>query len=280
MISTRPRAGLVIAGLVAYLVFLLATVPADWLAYSVNRASAQHVLVLNPQGSAWAGKGDLLLNSGSPQPVYLGTLHWRLSAWRLLTLTVGARLQLQNGDTSARATVHLKRHGLNLSKVHADFDASTLAPLFAPLSMIGIGGHILVQASTLTLEPKHVGGSARIEWNQATAASLGRKPFGSYRVEITSAGNDRLQLEVGSATGALRVQGRGTWNPFTTGVASFNGTVESTDSQRFPPQMLAFVGQDAGGGRRSVHYQRIWRIPWSATPETAMHTRAATPGRH
>jgi general secretion pathway protein N len=275
----RPRGWLPLFGLLAYLVFLVAGTPASWLAYAVDRGSQDHVLLLNPQGTLWNGKAELLLNRGRPEPAYLGTLHWNISTWRLLTLTLGARLRLEEGDNSAKAIVYLRHNGVRLRGVRADIDVASLAPLIPALSLFGVGGHVSIRSPALSLIPQHLTGSAQVDWDRATTASLGNKPFGTYSADISTIG-DSFHVDVNSrGTGALRVQGSGSWSPFTNGLARFDGTVQSMDAKRFPPQMLAFVGQDAGGGKRRVHYQRFLRLPWGTARATTGATRRATPHR-
>jgi general secretion pathway protein N len=274
----RPRGWLPWFGLLAYLVFLSASTPAGWLAYAVNRGTRNHVLLLNPQGTVWTGQAELLLNQSRPESAYLGTLHWNISAWRLITLTLGAHLQLKKGDNSAKAAIFLRHSSLRLQDARADVDLGSLAPVFPALSMFGIGGHVSVRSTDLYLSPHHMAGSAKIHWDHASTASLGDKPFGNYSADINAGGNSINMSVTSSGTDALRVQGSGSWSPFTSGLARFDGTVQSVDPKRFPPQMLAFVGQDAGGGKRRVHYQRFLRLAWGTGRTDASRASLHQPG--
>jgi hypothetical protein len=279
LISIRhPRRWLIATGIVAYLVFLLATLPAAWLAFAISRASANQVFLLQPRGSAWSGQGQLVLASPAATPVYIGALRWSLSPWRALTLSVHARLALQRKDDLARATVDLRRSGLTLTGVRADLDAARLASLVPAASFLGLGGRVIAHAPMLHLSPDGLGGNARVEWNEARISTLGSRPFGSYRARVT-AERDTLRLDLQSATGAVRVQGTGSWAPFTTGQMAFQGTIESLNPERIPPSALSMVGRDAGNGRRSIRFHQTRRLTWFGARAPGVSASATSPSR-
>lgn len=277
MISIRhPRRWLIATGIVAYFIFLLATLPAAWLAFAFSRASANQVFLLQPRGSAWSGQAQLVLATPAATPVYIGALRWSLSPWRALTLSVHARITLQRKEDLAQATVDLRRSGLTLTGLQADLDVTKLASLAPAASFLGVGGRVIVHAPMLHLSPDGLGGNARVEWNDARIATLGSRPFGSYRARVT-ADKDTLHLDLQSATGVLRIQGSGSWAPFTTGQMVFQGTVESLNPDRIPASALSMIGNDSENGKRAIRFHQTRRVAWFGAQAPALSASATHP---
>jgi general secretion pathway protein N len=274
----HPRRWLIATGFAAYVVFLLATLPASWLAYAVARGSANQVVLVQARGSAWSGRARLVVDAPAANPVYLGTLTWNLSPWRLVALSLHARIRLRREDDLARATLDLRRSGLVLSTVRADLDASHLGSVVPAASLFGLGGRIVVHSPMLRLIPGRLAGNARVEWNDARISSLGARPFGSYRANLTTT-RDSLHMDLQSATGALRLRGTGSWSPFTSGKMDFQGSIETLNPDRIPATMLSMIGNDAGGGRRSIRFHQTRRLPWFTAARQSVAASATSPSR-
>ena len=61
----RGDVRLAILGIGAYLVFLLANLPAAWLGFALERSSRGALALGEPSGTVWRGRGLLALRSGA-----------------------------------------------------------------------------------------------------------------------------------------------------------------------------------------------------------------------
>ena len=68
----KPWVAYTALGLALYVIFLLATLPAAWLAWSINKYSNGALTLSQPTGSVWRGSAELLTRYPPTQVQALG----------------------------------------------------------------------------------------------------------------------------------------------------------------------------------------------------------------
>src|SRR6476661_4008405 len=123
---------LVILGVVAYAVFLVATVPARFVASQVQSRASDRIRIHEAHGTAWHGaaRADVAIPGGW---LPLDNLAWRLLPAELLHGRIAVAVDAQAADLAAQATVARGAsmwHVAGQANGNAGF-ASTIAPLLA-----------------------------------------------------------------------------------------------------------------------------------------------------
>ncbi|HWK73353.1 MAG TPA: type II secretion system protein N [Povalibacter sp.] len=132
---------LAVLGILAYVVFALATLPATVL---VSRL-APAISAAGVEGTVWRGSAQLL-QAGN---ISLGSARWNLHVLPLFIARVKADVEMKRSDGFAQTTVTLTSGRIRLEQVTASLPLSALPPAAAPG---GWSGTINLKLASLTLE--------------------------------------------------------------------------------------------------------------------------------
>jgi general secretion pathway protein N len=206
---TAARAGLYIAvGCVTYLAALVAMTPAAWISHIVERASRQVLVLRDPAGTAWAGSGRLFARQRGGGLLDLGALRWKATPAHLLTGKLVADVRLGSGPTSLR--LELSPTSMTVRGLDLEFPAKILSTLVPGLQALGPEGKLRVRSDDLRFGGDWVLGLADIEWRDVRLANAQGIALGSHVAHIRGGGN-KMDIELASIEGPLRLSGGGTW---------------------------------------------------------------------
>lgn len=204
-----------LAGCLLGLVLVLVVyAPASWLAAGVARVSQGKVLLVEPQGRVWDGSARLLLVPGGQKAVLLpGRLRWTAAIQGL-----GLQLRLLPECCASRAMVLRLRPGfggqqVEMQDVDIRLPATLLAGLGTPFNTLGFDGSVVLRSSQLSLQTRaqdwQLQGSAQMQLLQISSSLSTLPALGSYQIDISGGAQARLQLS--TLSGALQMQGTGSW---------------------------------------------------------------------
>jgi len=121
---------LIAAGVAAFLVFLVAFLPASMLL----RFVPPDISLSGVSGTLWRGAAASIAIKGTP----LGRLRWTSRPWRLLLLQAQYRVQLEPADGAVDMIVTLGRDGrLDVSRMTGHFPVAAVYGLIAPPGWTG-----------------------------------------------------------------------------------------------------------------------------------------------
>lgn len=227
------------AGLVFYLIFLVATAPATLFAGWLDHATGGQLLVSDARGNIWRGSGQLFGAGRS-----MGSMHWEIRALELLLGRI--HVLVRNGDAPPMDIV-MSPSGTELKQVYATLPASLLGKLAKPLELMQPGGEMIVKTADFSLSgnPR---GEIDIDWLNAHSALTTVNPLGAYHVRIDGTGS-RLGIRLDTREGPLFLKGSGSW----AGDAGlrFDGTATSKNEQL--SALLRLIGKPDGTGSYSLH---------------------------
>ncbi|KQP48597.1 type II secretion system protein N [Pseudorhodoferax sp. Leaf274] len=217
--ATAPWGLAWLGGTVGLLLGLALFAPARWLAWAVERGSAQHVLLRAPRGSIWNGSAQLVLAGGAESrdaTALPGRLDWRLRpALRGLDVAVQATCCM-NQPWQVRAEPRWTGARVLISDGQSQWPAAVLAGLGTPWNTVQPEGTLALSAQGLSLEwisgRLLVAGRLQLQANDLSSRLSTLKPMGSYRLTLAGGGGDApasLQLE--TISGALSLTGSGQW---------------------------------------------------------------------
>lgn len=182
----------IILGVILFLLFTLARVPADWGAWLITR---QPGLALSGiSGSLWKGQASMASLTIENQTITLGKLQWDLQLLSLITLSpcvkviASGQAQTFNGTVcSARGGVIIKDADISLpvALAQAKIPVPVRGDLSVHFSELRLRGNIL-----LKLE-------GNLNWSNAQASNQVQWiPLGSIAAEFTDNGKNGVRAKI------------------------------------------------------------------------------------
>lgn len=207
--SSGRVALLVVAGVAAYAIALVATAPASWLAHAIERASDRVVELREPTGSLWSGSGRLYARARAGSLLDLGGLRWETSWSEMHRLRLGVSLAI--GGAQRPAELQLSPSGLSVRRLSVSAPAEVITGFVPALEGLGPRGTLRVRSEDMRIERDSTLGQAEIEWTDVRLARSPELEFGSHIVRLRGSG-PRVVIELSSLGGPIRLSGTGTWS--------------------------------------------------------------------
>ena len=206
-------AGIVLGGCTA----LVLSLPAQWLAAGLERASGGHLQLVAVRGSVWDGSAQLVLTggAGSQSAAALpGRLHWRARP----TLQ-GLRADLLADCCTGAAPLQLQvrpRWGgahLTIADGLSRWPAAVLTGLGTPWNTLQLQGQLALKTEGFTAETVRgrltLGGTTKLDALAVSSRLSTLRPMGSYQLVLS--GGDAPTLQLSTLSGVLQLSGNGQW---------------------------------------------------------------------
>jgi hypothetical protein len=226
----------------AFAVTVFAALPARWAAAAVAHATDGHVRVVATTGSAWAGRGDLVLRVEGGEIVLTGA-SWRWLPGRLFTGELALKVRF-NGTATGDVVIARRLSGLALRDAEVMLPMAALADGVGPLRSWSPRGTLVFRTDTLDLGPRGVAGGAELVWQNASTAV---SPLGDFRCLLRAVPGAAAQVTVATLRGPLQLTAAGEVGKG--GALRLRGSAsfEPAYRDRLGPLLLAF-GHDRGDG--------------------------------
>lgn len=196
-----------IFGAGAYLLFLLASVPAGT-AYALLPQSTP-VQAAGLTGSLWSGQAAVASVAG----IGLHEVRWELSPWSLLLGRLRGSLNARLADGFVSSRVVASATSLQLTELRASTRLSNLGPQFTQI-LGSVAGQVSVSLASLTLTSGNAtdaAGEIRVLDLSVPPLFGGREPglipLGSYSVQLLPTGGQGLSARIVDDGGPLAVTG-------------------------------------------------------------------------
>jgi len=221
-------------GIAAYLATLVATLPASWVSRGIERASADKLLLRASAGTAWSGRAQAYARQRSGPPLELGELRWK-TAWTSL-LAGKLASDVAFGSAGKPAHFEVSPFSVSVQGLDVSLPASALGSFAPGLETFGPDGVLRVRSDSLRLEDGSVLGLAAIEWRQVRFARAPGLPLGSHVARLRGGGS-KVDIELGTLDGPLRLSGSGTWDP----KAGLRMSGTAAHDPQAPPALAQFL---------------------------------------
>jgi general secretion pathway protein N len=216
---SAPWSWAMVGALVGLLLGLGWFAPARWLAWAVERGTAQQVLLREPRGTVWTGSAQLVLAGGIDSrdaSALPGQLDWRIRpSWRGLQAALQAsccmlkpwQLRIEPRWTGAY---------LHIGDGQSHWPATVLTGLGTPWNTVQPEGTLALSAHGLSLQwvagRMLIDGRLQLQANDLSSRLSTLKPMGSYRLTLAGGGDDAVPaLRLETLTGSLSLRGSGQW---------------------------------------------------------------------
>lgn len=196
---------------------LLVSLPAQWLATGLARASDGHLQLAAARGSVWNGSAQLLLTGGADSQsaaALPGRLHWQLRpAWSGLRANILA--DCCTDVMPVQVQVQPRWGGVHLAVAdgRSRWPAAVLTGLGTPWNTLQLQGQLALQTQGFTADSVRgrlvLGGSAQLDALAVASRLSTLRPMGSYRLVLT--GGEAPTLQLSTLSGALQLSGSGQW---------------------------------------------------------------------
>lgn len=239
--------GYVILGLLAYAVFLLATLPATQ-AVALLQQQIPQLRAAGVSGTAWSGEAAVLQVEGQT----LRRVDWQIRPWSVLLGELQLDLRLQDADLSGRASVGLKPDGsIHLSGVDLNLAAAAASNLFnVP---VDLGGQFQLRLDSAQLQGRQLqSAEGEVRWQRAAVTAPVAQALGEFVARLSTV-EQGVQAQVKDDGGPLQLDGTALLTP--AGAYNFNGAVAVRDPQeKMLVQGLQALGRPGPDGRVPLLY--------------------------
>jgi general secretion pathway protein N len=201
----RPGS-LAILGVAAYSVFLVAMMPARWVA---ERAVPQpgRIALQDVEGTIWSGAARAAIGV-YPTTFAVDRIEWRFLPSRLLRGQAAYDVAIRGAGFEARGELGRSFGGWTARDVKARADAAVATALAPWMGAWRPEGTVAATSPALDYSEPQLRGDMRIEWTGAATSLSEVKPLGSYRADVNAEGAG-ARITVTTQSGPLRIAGQG-----------------------------------------------------------------------
>ena len=197
---------LAVLGIAAYLVFVVALVPARFV---VARLALPPGLALHDvDGTVWSGRAAASWSSGG-STLELDTVRWHWRPLALMSARMAYDVEAHGQGIDARARVARGITSSSVQDLELRANAASLATTIPLASAWQPAGRVDVTSSSLSWNGRELLGRAQAQWSDAALAISPVRPLGTYVLRLDGAGGP-ARLTLATAQGALRLSGDGT----------------------------------------------------------------------
>lgn len=223
--TIRYRLGLALAVVLAVALTAVLRAPAAWVGDWLLLQG--RLRLVDARGTVWSGSAMLGLSDGRQVTLVPGRLSWNIGLAGIASGRVTA--EVLHPALAAPLAVSLAANSIVLKAGQAELPAALLAALGAPFNTLRPGGALGLRWTDAEINGGALAGDLQIDWRDAQSALSAVAPLGSYRLQVTGAG-DTARLQLDTLRGPLRLQGSGTVKG---GRVSFKG-LASADPDMHP----------------------------------------------
>ena len=250
--TMRARA-IAITAAAAYLVFLVALVPASFVAERVAAATEGRVALANAGGTLWHGSARIRLTLAGGW-LDLDSLEWRFDPARLVAGRLAFDVKAMAQGLDAQVQVARAFSGWELRDAALRATVASLATLAPVAARWRPEGRLNATTPLWQWNDRGARGEAAIEWREASLSLSDVKPIGSYRIVATGDGAI-ARLAVTTIDGPLTVSGKGSAGP---AQITFSGEAhaEGSTAKALEP-LLDLMGPRRPDGARAVELRIV-----------------------
>ena len=243
---------LAVIGTAAYATFLVALMPASYVAREIQERSRGALQGHEASGTIWNGSGRAVVATPAG-PLALDHLQWRFLPARLLTGRAafevhGNSAGFKGSGEVGRSIGAWEARGALIGEAAG---IGSFLPLVAPWRPQGT---LSLEATRLTWDERELRGDARLVWRAAALALSEVRPLGTYRAELRGDGGP-AKVTLQTLEGALRLSGQGTLAPPSRLAFSGEARGEAAFAARLAP-LLDLMGPPRADGSRALE----WRL--------------------
>ena len=215
---------IVAVGAAAYLISLVATLPASLIAPRVTGWTQGSVALAHPAGSVFSGSATVRLSLPDLPPITIDRVQWDWHALALFRGQLAVGVQVKAAGLSGTLTVGRSPFDWHLRDATVDGPASALASFHSLLGSCNPTGRIALRIPSLRVDRAGFNGGGVVEWADAGLSLSTVKPLGTWRLSLAGEGGP-AKLMLATQRGPLALTGNGSLSA--AGKAVFTGEAKA-----------------------------------------------------
>lgn len=232
------------AGAAIYLAALVVSLPATWLDAGLQRASDGRLRLAAATGTVWSGSGQLQVRDVAARQSWSRPVSWHWQPGGLLRARVTYVVSLD--PDRAPMTVAMSWSQIEANGIDLALPAAAVGLGVPALAPYGLVGELHVKAAHLVLARHAIFGKAIVQWRGAGSALAPVQPLGDYDMHLTAEG-PAIRVSLSTLTGALQLDGSGTWAYGSRPAFLATAYVAPPFQQRLTPFLRLFAADDGTG---------------------------------
>ena len=236
---------LIVPGLAAYTLVLIATAPATLIDAGLGQASAGRLRLAEARGTLWSGTGQIEIRDANRNSGIAKSMTWRIRPAYLLLGKLRYEVALDHAVQHFPVTISPSR--IEVADADINLPAEALGLGVAKLAPLGLTGDMLLRVARLAFRRGSVQGNATLQWRGAGSAYTRISPLGDYELRLEGNGTAVL-ASLRTLQGPLQLDGQGSWASGRNPVFQGNARVPPQQRQQLAP-LLRMIAIDRGEGR-------------------------------
>lgn len=237
-------------GVVLYLVFLVATLPADR-AYAWMKHKLSDVSLFNVSGSVWSGQASAAQFGAK----LFQSVTWNVRPWGLLLGTLNIAWSFDNGDANGRGVTGISPGGnVKFKDVTGLLPIKELRPWLVRIP-VPLEGMVVLELDEVVANLKTkraTEANGKLVWKEASIAVGSGVPLGNFQMVLDTDDNG-IKGIVKDLGGPIQAQATLLMKNDT---LQLSGTLVSRDTRRTDiTQGLSFLGRPGPDGRFNFNYK-------------------------
>jgi general secretion pathway protein N len=202
------RIGKYAVGLGAYILALIATVPATLVDAGLQRASHDRLRLAEARGTLWSGSGQIEIRDKNGRTGVARSVAWRVVPESLLRGNLVCDVELEQATRRFPVTVSLSR--IELANADISLPAAALGLGVPELALLELTGEVFLQVSSLSIGRNATRGNATLQWRAAGSALSSVSPLGDYELRLEGEG-PAVRVTLHTLQGPIQLDGTGSW---------------------------------------------------------------------
>ncbi len=235
------------AGLFCIFLFLIATLPAYWVDWLLNRTVPDRVRIQETTGSVWNGAGNLIVRSLG-QEVLQTRVDWSVQPLWLLAGKLQLRVSGRDNAAPLQATVRVGYRYLSIHAVDATLPAGVAAVFHPAVTLVAPTGRLYLATEQAALTPAGLEGAVQLTWLGAGMRMSGLSELGDYRLIVTGRGST-AELRIDTLRGDVGVTAQGTWQAQGEGLVQLAGSIAPGSREQALRPLLTTMNIQNSNGR-------------------------------
>lgn len=243
-VSSVAKLQLLVIGVVAYVLALIAIAPATLLDAHLQRASNGRLRLAEARGTVWSGAGRIEIREAGARTGLGRNVAWRVVPESLPRGRLLCEVGLEEAAGLIPVTLSFSR--IELSNAEVNLPAAVLGLAAPKLVPLGLTGEVLFQAREVAFAKEEMKGSALVRWRAAGSALTPLSPLGEYELRLDGTGA-MVHAALSTVSGPLRLDGKGSWKHGDN--VAFQGTarISPEHRQQLAP-LLRLIAVENGKG--------------------------------
>ena len=176
------RGWLFAIGLGAYVLVLIATLPATFADSVLQLKSNGRLRIVEATGTLWSGGGRIEFRDADGRNSAAKNIHWRCLPWSLIGGHLIIDIGVEQSPHSFPLTVSFAQ--VEISNADINLPAAVLGLAIPKLAPLGLGGEVLLHVTGISLQHGQLRGNAILQWRSASSALTSVAPLGDYELRL------------------------------------------------------------------------------------------------